>query len=82
MNELGAKILAVMESSTLGKMSVHVLTKQSKDIGVDLDRITEEDILPLADKLSNVLPFFLGEETKTVLAGIRKLADDGVSVIR
>jgi hypothetical protein len=81
MNDLGANILAVMESSNLGKMSVHILNKQSRDIGVDLEKITEDDIQPLVAQLGNVLPFFLGDETKDLLTKIRKHADNGMAVV-
>ncbi len=81
MNNLGENILAVMESSNLGKMSVHILNKQSKDIGVDLENMTEGDIPPLIKQLNDVLPFFLGDETKELLAKIRKYADNGMAVV-
>lgn len=81
MNDLGANILAVMENSNLGEMSVHVLYKQSKDIGIDLDNITEREVTTLIEQLSDILPFFLGEETRDVLAKIRRYSDNGMAVV-
>ncbi len=81
MNNLGENILAVMESSNLGKMSVHILNKQSRDIGLDPEELTEDDIPPLIKQLSDVLPFFLGDETKDLLVKIRKYADNGMAVV-
>lgn len=73
MNELGDSILEVMEASTLGKMSIHVLNKQSDDLGIDLDTITKKDLKDLIKRLEEILPFFLGADARTVLAKIRKL---------
>ena len=73
MNDLGESILAVMEASTLGKMSIHVLNKQSQDLGINLDYITKKDVSELIRRLEDILPFFLGEEAKDVLKNIRKL---------
>ena len=81
MNDLGTNILAVMENSNLGEMSVHILHKQSKDIGIDLDNITERDVNTLIKQLSDILPFFLGDETREVLAKIRRYADNGMAVV-
>lgn len=73
MNELGESILAVMEASTLRNMSIHVLKKQSDDLGIDLDSITKKDLKGLMKRLEDILPFFLGAEAKAVLTKIRKL---------
>jgi hypothetical protein len=73
MNELGDNLLEVMEASTLGKMSVHVLNKQSEDLGIDLDLINKKDLRDLIKRLEDILPFFLGDESRAVLAKIRKL---------
>ena len=81
MNELSAKILGAMESSRLGKMSVYVLSKQSEDLGLDLENLGQKDVPRLADKLSLVLPFFLGVETKELVTNIRKLGDNGIAVM-
>lgn len=81
MNELGESILAVMESSTLGNMSIHVLKKQSSDIGVDLNELTEKDFKLLVTKLDEILPFFLGNETRDVLVKIRKLGNKELRVM-
>jgi hypothetical protein len=76
MNELGTNVLKVMESSSLGRMSVYVLTKQSIDLGIDLDNIAPDDVAKLSKRLKTVLPFFLGDETDQVLTQIRKLTND------
>ena len=73
MNELGESILAVMEASTLGKMSIHVLNKQSQDLGINMNTMSKKDLKVLVDRLDDILPFFLGEEAHRVLAKIRKL---------
>lgn len=73
MNELGVSILAVMEASTLGKMSIHVLNKQSQDLNIDLDTLSRKDLRTLIQRLEDILPFFLGEEARDVLAKIRKI---------
>lgn len=81
MNDLGNKILGIMEGSPLGDMSIHVLSKQTSDIGIALDSITPRDLTPLVDKLGNVLPFFLGENANNVIVNIRKLSNNGGAVI-
>ncbi|KYK28114.1 MAG: hypothetical protein AYK23_01850 [Candidatus Proteinoplasmatales archaeon SG8-5] len=73
MNELGENILEVMEASTLGKMSIHVLKKQSKDLSINLDTLSRKDLRTLIQRLEDILPFFLGEESKEVLAKMRKI---------
>lgn len=75
MNELGTKVLKVLESSSLGRMSVYVLTKQSMDLGIDLEKMDPEDVPKLSARLKAVLPFFLGDETDEVLTQIRKLTN-------
>jgi hypothetical protein len=81
MNDLGANILAVMENSNLGKMSVHVLNKQSKDMGIDLNKLTEKDVSDLIDQLTVILPFFLGDEAGDVLAKIRRYSENRMAVV-
>lgn len=81
MNDLGNKILGIMERSQLGDMSIHVLSKQTTDIGITLDSITLKDVMPLVDKLDGVLPFFLGKNANNVIINIRKLGDNGGAVI-
>ena len=76
MNDLGESILAVMEDSTLGKMSIYVLNKQSYDIGIDLETISKKELVTLTKRLDDILPFFLGEEAKVVLSKIRKLGNN------
>ena len=76
MNELGSNVLKVMESSSLGRMSVYVLTKQSADLGIDLDNIAIHDVPKLSARLKTVLPFFLGDETDEVLSQIRKVINE------
>jgi hypothetical protein len=75
MNELGTNVLKVMERSSLGRMSVYVLTKQSMDLGIDLENIAPDDVSKLSARLKTVLPFFLGDETDQVLTQIRKLTN-------
>ncbi len=81
MNDLGANILAVMENSNLGKMSVHVLNKQTRDMGIDLDNMTEKDVSTLIQQLRDILPFFLGDEARDVLAKIRRYSDNEMAVV-
>jgi hypothetical protein len=76
MNELGTNVLKVMERSSLGRMSVYVLTKQSVDLGIDLENLAVDDVAKLSARLKTVLPFFLGDETDQVLTQIRKLTND------
>lgn len=80
MNDLGTRILEVLEGSPLGDMSIHVLKKQSNDMELDLDRVSKQDILPLVERLNDVLPFFLGDDTGSVLIDIRKIASNEVTV--
>jgi hypothetical protein len=75
MNELGTNVLKVMEGSSLGLMSVYVLSKQSSDLGLDLNTIDSNGVVRLSTKLKTVLPFFLGDETDEVLMQIRKIAN-------
>lgn len=81
MNELGTNVLKVMEHSSLGRMSIYVLSKQSADLGLDLNNLKPGDVVQLSTKLKTVLPFFLGDETNEVLNQIRKIAN-GDSVVR
>lgn len=80
MNDLGTRILEVLEGSPLGDMSIHVLMKQSNDLELDLDLVSKQDILPLVERLNDVLPFFLGNDTGNVLIDIRKIASNEVTV--
>ena len=77
MNELGKRVLSVMESSPLGKMSVYVLQKQTLDAGIDLEAITPEDIPRITSRLKDVLPFFIGDETQNVVRKLWKLKENG-----
>ena len=76
MNDLGIRLLKAMESSPLGHMSIFVLSKQSSDLGIDLEVLDRKDVAKLAARLRIVLPFFLGEETKEVMAQIYKLGNN------
>jgi len=76
MNSLGTDVLKVMEGSSLGRMSVYVLSKQSMDLGIDMDNMEPDDVPKIAARLKTVLPFFLGDETDKVLAQIRKLTNE------
>ena len=76
MNELGTGILRIMESSSLGRMSVYILSKQTIDLGLDLNKITQDDIPVLTNRLKTVLPFFLADETEIVVRNIKKLTND------
>ena len=81
MNELGTGILKVLESSSLGRMSVYVLSKQSIDLGINLDTISPDEARVLMNRLKTVLPFFLADETNEVLANLRKFVIDGNMVM-
>ncbi len=70
-----------MEESPLGKMSVYILSKQTSDLGLDLENITSKEVIVLADQLSTVLPFFLGEDTRDIVVNIRKLGNNGMAVV-
>ena len=72
MNELGTGILQVMENSSLGLMSVYILSKQTKDLGINLEAISQDEAIVLVGRLKTVLPFFLAEETNEVIINIRK----------
>lgn len=65
----------------MGRMSVHILSKQTNDLGLDLENITSKDLIPLADQLSNVLPFFLGEDTRDIVVNIRRLGNNEMAVV-
>ena len=82
MNDLGNGVLDVMERSSLGRMSVYILSKQSIDLGIDLDDMTPDDIPVLAERFKKVLPFFLGDETDDVVRSISLLANDGHTVMK
>lgn len=71
-------MLKVMESSSLGRMSKYVLSKQSMDLGIDLEELDHGDLGKLSDRLRNVLPFFLGEETDGVVSQIRRLGNNRI----
>ena len=75
MNSLSEAVLNILEDSHLGKMSIHVLTKQSEDEGIDLDKITENEIPRLSKRLGSVLPFFIGNEAQFVIMQINKLGN-------
>ena len=81
MNDLGTRILNVMEQSPLGKMSVYILSKQTNDLGLDLENITSKEVIVLADQLNTVLPFFLGEDTRNIVVNIRRLGNNGIAVV-
>jgi len=76
MNELGTGILKVMERSSLGRMSVYVLSKQTKDLDIDLSTISQDEANMLANRLRFVLPFFLADETEEVIINIKKLVSN------
>ena len=81
MNELGTGILEVMESSSLGRMSVYILSKQTKDLGINLDTISSDEAIVLVGRLKTVLPFFLAHETNEVIINIRKFVSKTNMVI-
>ena len=76
MNDLGTGVLKAMESSSLGRMSIYVLNKQSQDLGIDIENIAPEEVVKLTARLRSVLPFFLGDETETVINEIRRLTNN------
>ena len=81
MNDLGTGILEVMESSSLGRMSVYILSKQTKDLGINLEAISKDEATVLVGRLKTVLPFFLADETNEVISNIRKIVSNGNTVI-
>lgn len=81
MNELGTGILKVMESSSLGRMSVYILSKQTKDLDINLEVISQDEAIVLLGRLKTVLPFFLADETNELIINIRKLVNNGNMVI-
>lgn len=70
-----------MEQSPLGTMSVYILSKQTNVLGLDLENITSKEVIVLADQLSTVLPFFLGEDTRDIVVNIRRLGNNGMAVV-
>lgn len=81
MNDLGTGILKVMESSSLGRMSIYILSKQTKDLGIDIEAISRDEATILMGRLKTVLPFFLADETNEVIINIRKCVNNGNMVI-
>ena len=81
MNELGTGILKVMESSSLGRMSVYILSKQTRDLDINLEVITQDEAIVLVGRLKTVLPFFLADETNELIIKIRKFVNNGNMVI-
>ena len=81
MNELGTGILELMESSSLGRMSVYILSKQTKDLGINLEAISQDEAIVLVGRLKTVLPFFLADETNEVILRIKKFVNNGNMVI-
>ncbi len=81
MNELGTGILKVMESSSLGRMSVYILSKQTKDLDINLEVISQDEAIVLVGRLKTVLPFFLADETNELIIKIRKFVNNGNMVI-
>lgn len=77
MNRLSQSVLSIMESTPLGKMSIYVLKKQSRDAGIDIEKMRPEDIPVLVERFRMVLPFFLGDQTARVLREINKLSGNG-----
>ncbi|MCK5310076.1 MAG: hypothetical protein KAJ33_03445 [Thermoplasmata archaeon] len=82
MNELGTGILKIMEGSSLGRMSVYILSKQTTDLGLDLNNITPDQVSVLAIRLKTVLPFFLADETEDIVKNIKRLATNGNMVMK
>ncbi|MBA3046310.1 MAG: hypothetical protein KKH41_09645 [Candidatus Thermoplasmatota archaeon] len=80
MNDLGAGVLKALESSSLGRMSIYVLSKQGRDLGIDIDNLAPEEVVKLTARLKAVLPFFLGEETEEVINQIRRLTNNTTMV--
>lgn len=74
MNDLGAKVLEAMERSALGRMSIYILSKQSMDLGIDMDDMGRDDVAKLAERMRSVLPFFLGEDADSVINQIRRIS--------
>ena len=81
MNELGTGILEVMENSSLGRMSVYILSKQTKDLGINLEIISPDEATVLVGRFKTVLPFFLADETNEVITNIKKFVNNWEMVI-
>ena len=81
MNELGTGILEVLENSSLGRMSVYILSKQTRDMGINLESISSDEAVLLMGRLKTVLPFFLADETNEVIMNIRKFVSNKNMVI-
>ena len=81
MNELSTNILMIMESSSLGRMSVYIISKQTTDLNINFDNISQDEAIVLAGRLKTVLPFFLADETNDLIMNIRKLVRNGNMVI-
>lgn len=80
MNELSSSVLKAMESSSLGRMSIYVLSKQGMDLGIDVNNMEPGDLPKVTARLKTVLPFFLGDETDEVITQIRRLNDNNSAV--
>ena len=81
MNDVAVGILESMENSSMGRMSIFVLKKQSADMGIDLDNVTVDQAAMLTERLKDVLPFFLADETDEVIMNIRKHVNNRNMVI-
>ena len=62
-------------------MSVYILSKQTKDLGINLEAISQDEANVLLARLKAVLPFFLADETNEVILNIRKFVRNENMVI-
>ncbi|RLF47714.1 MAG: hypothetical protein DRN20_05605 [Thermoplasmata archaeon] len=74
MNALSRRILKILEETPIKPVSEHLLRKQCSDLGIEFENIRNEDIPMLAERLSKILPFFIGNSrAEEVVGKIKKL---------
>lgn len=76
MNALSHRILKILEDSPLGGMSEHLLKKQANDCGLDLRKLSTEDMDLLCNRFEKILPFFIGNKYTYVIEKIKVLKED------
>jgi len=73
MNNLGLKVLNILQDSPMGKMSEYLLEKQARDAGIDLDNLKKPDLDVIRERLEKILPFFIGSQTQAVMEKLQAL---------